>query len=143
MRNAFCGDYPDECTKQILHAIPKHGHTKKEPKLRGIAVAPFFARLYDSILNECFLLWYKPNYEQAGFRSGQGCCNQIFVLMMLIAHDKETKKNIYVCFLDYEKAFDYANRVSISHKLMDSGCGHNLVSALTKSMSKTVYHPKI
>ena len=34
-------------------------------------------------------------------------------------------------------------RVSISHKLMDSGCGNNLVSALTKSMSKTVYHPKI
>ena len=105
----------DETDSSRNSKIPKHGHTKKELKLIGIAVAPFFARLYVSILNERFLLWYKQNYEQAGFRSGQGCCNQSFVLMKLIAHAKETKKNVYVCFLDYEKAFDYANRTAILH----------------------------
>ena len=32
---------------KILHAIEKSGHTTKNPKLRGIAIAPLLCRLYD------------------------------------------------------------------------------------------------
>ena len=84
MQNVFLNDYPDEWSKQILHSIPKSVHTKNEPKLRGIAVASFLCRVYDSIINERLLAWYTPNYEQAGFRAGQGCLNQIFILTLLV-----------------------------------------------------------
>ena len=65
LQNVFSDEYPNEWSKHILHSIPKSGHTKKDPKLRGIAVASFFCRVYDSIFNDRFLIWYKPNYEQA------------------------------------------------------------------------------
>ena len=143
MINVFFKDYPLEWSKQILHSIRKNGHTRKYPKLRGIAVATFLCRIYDSILNEKFLSWYQPNYEQAGFRSGQGCLNQIFILVLLINHAREHIKKLYICFLDYEKAFDFANRAEISNHLMKKGCGKFLTSAITKTLSTSVYHPKI
>ena len=82
-------------SKQILHSIPKSGHTKKEPKLRGIAVASFLCRVYHSIINERLLAWYTPNYEQAGFRASQGCLNQIFLLTLFVGHAKENNKKLY------------------------------------------------
>ena len=45
--------------------------------------------------------------------------------------------------MDYEKAFDFANRASIANQLMTKGCGKCLTSAITKTLSKSVYHPKI
>ena len=65
---------------------------KERTQIKMYCSGTILSRLYDSVLNERFLLWYKPNYEQAGFRSEQGCCNQIFVLMMLIAHAKKNKE---------------------------------------------------
>ena len=87
-----------------------------------------------SIINEKLLAWYRPNYEQAGFRAGQGCLNQIFILSLLITHSKRNNKKLYVCFIDYEKAFDFANRPSISNHLMNKGCGKFLTSAITKTI---------
>ena len=143
MVRVFFGEYPSDWCKQILHSIPKHGHTKQNPKLRGIAVAYFLCRVYDTILNERFLLWYKPNYEQAGFRSGQGCALQYFLLILLISYARENKNTLYACFLDFEKAFDFANRPSILQQLMEHGCGKYLTAALAKTLGKTTYHPKI
>ena len=39
------GSYPKLWEKQVLIAIPKTGHTSKEPKLRGVAIDPLFARI--------------------------------------------------------------------------------------------------
>ena len=123
MRNTFTGKYPTEWQKQILHALPKDGHTIKFPKLRGISIAPILARLYDYILYARFKKWYVPNREQAGFRSGQGCLLQIFILVLSIHYAREKKLNLIIAFMDYEKAFDFANRAEIISKLIDKGCG--------------------
>ena len=104
LTRVFFGQYPNEWSKQILHSIPKHGHTKKNPKLRGIAVGVFLCRMYDTILNERFLSWYKPNYEQSGFRMFQGCLLVIFLLILLISYAAENGKTLYACFMDFEKS---------------------------------------
>ena len=73
IQTVFFGDYPREWRLQILHALTKPGHTYEVPQLRGIAVAPLLCRVYDTILDNRFIMWYKPNPEQAGFRPLQGC----------------------------------------------------------------------
>ena len=143
MIRVFFGEYPSEWIKQILHAIPKHGHTKQIPKLRGIAVAYFFCRVYDTIIDERFLSWYVPNYEQAGFRPEQGCCLQIFLLILLISYAAENGKQLFTCFLDFEKAFDFANRPMIIEHLMNHGCGKFLTMPIYKTLCTATYHPKI
>ena len=46
---------------------------------------------------------------QAGFRKGRGTWDQIANIHWIIEKAKEFQKNIYFCFIDYAKAFDYVD----------------------------------
>ena len=43
---------------------------------------------------------------QAGFRKGKGTRDQIANIYWIIGKTREFQKNIYICFIDYVKAFD-------------------------------------
>ena len=43
---------------------------------------------------------------QAGFRKGRGTRDQIANIRWIMEKAKEFQKNIYFCFIDYDKAFD-------------------------------------
>ena len=43
---------------------------------------------------------------QAGFRKGRGTRDQIVNICWIIGKAREFQKNIYLCFIDYAKAFD-------------------------------------
>ena len=49
-----------------------------------------------------------PNV-QAGFRKGRGTRDQIANIRWIIENAREFQKNIYFCFIDYAKAFDYVD----------------------------------
>lgn len=44
--------------------------------------------------------------EQCGFVKDTGTRNMIFMLKMLSGSAIQTQKNVYLCFIDYTKAFD-------------------------------------
>ena len=44
---------------------------------------------------------------QAGFRKGRGTRDQIVNIRWIIEKAGEFQKNIYFCFIDYPKTFDY------------------------------------
>ena len=48
-------------------------------------------------------------YVQAGFRRGRGTRDQIANIHWIIETAREFQKNVYFCFIDYRKAFDYVN----------------------------------
>ena len=50
---------------------------------------------------------------QAGFRKGRGPGDQIANICWIIEKARKIQKNIYFCFIDYAKAFDYVDH----HKL--------------------------
>ena len=43
---------------------------------------------------------------QAGFRKGRGARDQVVNIHWIMEKAKEFQKNIYLCFIDYAKAFD-------------------------------------
>ena len=43
---------------------------------------------------------------QAGFKEGRGTRDQIANIRSVIKKVREFQKNIYFCFIDYDKAFD-------------------------------------
>ena len=53
------------------------------------------------------------NYElsdvQAGFRKGRGTRDQIANIRWIMEKAREFQKNTHFCFIDYAKAFDYAD----------------------------------
>ena len=50
---------------------------------------------------------------QAGFRKGRGARDQIANIHCIIEKAREFQKNVYLCFIDYTKAFGcvYHNRL--------------------------------
>ena len=46
---------------------------------------------------------------QAGFRKGRETRDQIANICWIIKTAREYQKNIYFCFIDYAKAFDYVD----------------------------------
>ena len=50
---------------------------------------------------------------QAGFRKGTGTRDQIANIHWIIEKAREFQKNIYFCFLNFAKGFDYVDH----HKL--------------------------
>ena len=46
---------------------------------------------------------------QADFRKGMGIRDQIANICLIIEKAREFQKNIYFCFINYAKAFDYVD----------------------------------
>ena len=55
----------------------------------------------------------KLRKEQAGFRSGRSKIEQIFMLRNIIEQSVEWNASLYICFIDYEKAFDSVHRETL------------------------------
>ena len=47
--------------------------------------------------------------EQGIFRAGRGCVDQIVTLKQVGEKASEKKGRVYVCFMDFEKAYDRVN----------------------------------
>ena len=73
--------------------------------------------------------------EQAGFRPGRSCSDQIFVLRQILEQSKEWNTPLYVNFLDLEKAFDSIHRESLWMILRHHGIPQKLVNVI-----KMLYH---
>ena len=141
LKRVFGGEYPKQWEIQVLNAVAKDGHSSKNPKLRGIGIAAILARIYDIILDERFRKWYTPNREQAGFCAGRGCPFPLFSIFLLLHYSIQNNKEFCIGFMDYEKAFDFANRAKIVTKLMEKGCGKTFTEAITKMFHSTTYIP--
>ena len=60
---------------------------------------------------------------QVQFRKGRGTRDQIANIHWIIKQAREFQRNIYFCFIDYAKAFDYVD--------------HNKLWEILKEMGKT------
>ena len=67
---------------------------------------------------------------QAGFRKGRGTRDQIANICWIIEKAREFQKNIYFCFIDYAKAFDYMNHHTLWKILKELGISDHLICLL-------------
>ena len=67
---------------------------------------------------------------QAGFRKGRGIRNQIANICWIIKKAREFQKNIYFCFIDYAKAFDYMDHNELWKILKEKGIPEHLTCLL-------------
>nr|XP_006821756.1 PREDICTED: uncharacterized protein LOC102803864 [Saccoglossus kowalevskii] len=81
--------------------------------------------------------------EQAGFRSGRSCADQIATLRIILEQSLEWNSSLYVNFIDYEKAFDSVNRPTLWKLMKHYGIPHeitNLVRNSYEGLSCRVIH---
>ena len=51
--------------------------------------------------------------------------------------------NLFLLLVDYEKAFDFANRATIVEDMIHNGLGSKFVNAISNMYSESGYVPKI
>ena len=67
---------------------------------------------------------------QAGFRKSRGTRDQVANVFCIIERAREFQKNIYFCFIDYAKAFDYVDHNNQWKILKEMGIPDHLTSLL-------------
>ena len=67
---------------------------------------------------------------QAGFRKGRGTRDQIANICWIIEKAREFQKNIYLCFIDYTKAFDCVDHNKLWKILKEMGIPDHLTCLL-------------
>ena len=67
---------------------------------------------------------------QAGFRKGRGTRDQIANIHWIIQKAREFQKNIYFCFIDYDKAFDCVDQNKLWKILKEMGIPNHLTCLL-------------
>ena len=97
--------------KVSFHSNPKERQCQRMFKLPQIALISHTSKVMLKILQA--RLQQCVNHEfsevQAGFRQGKGARDQTANICWIIKKAREFQKNIYFCFIDYAKAFDYVD----------------------------------
>ena len=95
--------------KVSFHSNPKEGNAKECSNYHTIAFISHASKVMFKILQA--RLQQYLNREcldiQAGFRKGRRTRDQIASICWSIEKARKFQKNIYFCFIDYAKAFDY------------------------------------
>ena len=92
----------------------KKGDNKDPNNYRGITILSCLSKLFTKIMNERLNRWAEEENvltdTQYGFRKNRGTTDCLFILKGLIDIVFARGLKLYVCFVDYQKAYDLLDR---------------------------------
>ena len=129
------GVVPRDWRRAVIVPIHKKGSKKLCKNYRGISLLSIPGKVFASILNHrvCTVTEDKIMEEQAGFRRGRGCAEQIFVMRQLTEKMIEKGKKLCAVLVDLEKAYDKVCREELWEALRRYGVSGGLLRVI-KSM---------
>ena len=109
--------------KSVFIPVPKKGNAKECSNYCAIALISHASKVMLKILQARLQQYVNRELPdvQAGFREGRGTRDQIANIHWIIEKAREFQKNIYFCFIDYAKAFDYMNHNKLWKILKEMG----------------------
>ncbi|GFO02707.1 endonuclease-reverse transcriptase [Plakobranchus ocellatus] len=102
------GQIPTDLSKSIFIALPKKPGATECELHRTISLMSHITKILLKIIMLRTRNKIKPEIaeEQCGFVEDRGISNAIYILQTLIERALEVQKDVYLCFIDYTKAFD-------------------------------------
>ena len=103
--------WPQDWKRPVFIPIPKKGNAKECSNYHTISLISHTSKVMLKILQarlQQYMNCELPDV-QAGFRKGRGTRDQIANIHWIIEKASEFQKNIYFCFIDYAKAFDWVD----------------------------------
>ena len=118
--------------KVSFHSNPKENNAKECSNYCTIALISHTSKVKLRILQSRLQQYMDCELPdvQAGFRKGRGTRDQIANIHWIIKKAREFQKNIYFCFIDYAKAFDYVNHNKLWKILQEMGLPDHLICLL-------------
>ena len=124
--------WPQDWKSSVFTPIPKKGNPKECSNYHTIALISHASKVMLKTLQARLLQyvnWELPDV-QAGFIKGRGTRDQIANIRWIIKKAREFQKNIYFCFIDYAKAFDFVDHNKLWKTLKEMGIQDHLTCLL-------------
>ncbi|KAG1708451.1 DNA polymerase zeta catalytic subunit [Nymphon striatum] len=117
------GVFPEDFLASEFITLPKKPGAVECKNHRTISIMCHSVKLILSIIIERLRNKIRPEIaeEQFGFMPDKGTRNAIFVLRMLSERAIEHQNRLYLCFIDYTKAFDKVQHEKLIVMLQDIG----------------------
>ena len=111
--------------------MPKKGNAKECSNYYTIALILHASKVMLKILQVRLQQYVNDELPdvQAGFRKGTGTRDQIANIRWIMEKAREFQKNIYFCFIDYDKAFDSVDHNKLWKILQEMGIPGHLIAS--------------
>ena len=113
--------WPQDWKRSIFILIPKKGNTKECSNYQTVALISHASKGMLKILQATLQQYVNCELPgvQAGFRKARGTRDQIVNILWITEKAREFLKNIYFCFIDCAKAFDYVGHNKLENSSRD------------------------
>uniref|UniRef100_W5MUT7 Reverse transcriptase domain-containing protein n=1 Tax=Lepisosteus oculatus TaxID=7918 RepID=W5MUT7_LEPOC len=118
--------------KSSVFMLPKKGDARDCCNYRTIALIPHASKVLLKIIQQCLhpIIEAELPDSQAGFKRGCGTHDHITNQLWIMDKCHEHQKNIYVCFIDYTKAFDCIEHDKLWKALQELGVSAHLIQLI-------------
>ena len=139
-------NFPDVWNTSIMTHLFKKGDKYDPKNYRGISVGSCVGKVFSHILNERLNSFLEDNHiihnNQAGFRKNHRTVDHIFTMKTIVDKYINKRQNIYVCFVDFAKAFDSVWRIGLFHKLLKNNINGKVYRLIKNMYTNTKLHIK-
>lgn len=117
------GQIPSDWLKSTFITLPKKANSKKCSEYRLISLMSHTLKVFLRVIHSRIRTKLEQSIgnTQFGFRCGYGTREPLFAMQVLIQKCLDQQKDVYACFIDYEKAFDTVNHDKLIELLRLSG----------------------
>ena len=117
------GEWPEELSKSVFIPLQKKPGATDCGQHRTICIMSQVTKILLRIMMKRFRNKIGPEIgrEQYGFVKGKGTVNAIFALKSIMERSIEKANDLYLCFIDYSKAFDSVNHDEIFNMFRQIG----------------------
>ncbi len=135
------GEYPDSWSTAVISPVPKVSQPVLTEQFRRISVLPAASKIYEEIMNNRLVfietVFEKGDPFNGGFKKGSRTSDNLFILNAIIEKYKCMGKPLFLCFVDFKRAFDSINRALLFVKLIKNGYTSKLLRVIIDMYSKT------
>ena len=118
-------DFPSIWCEGLRLALFKAGDRLDPACYRGLTILSIFEKIFEIAFNRRFEFLNealgKIDRNNGVFLKGSRTTDNIFILQSLVSRQTQLGKNLYLCFVDFSKAFDLVNRNLLFYKLIQCG----------------------
>ena len=125
-------EIPSEWKAGLLVKLPKKGNLSDYKNWRGIMLLSIPIKVLCRIILDRIqgALDKQLRKEQAGFRKDKSCTDHIATLRIIVEQCVEWQSPLYINFVDFEKAFDSLDRVTLWKLLRYYGLPNKFVNII-------------
>ena len=136
-------DFPEVWVEDLRSPMYKSRAINDKNNYRGITVLSVFTKRFKTVVNSRMSFIndaFKANdLFNGGFLEGSRTAEYIFILQGLIERHLTLGKSLYICMVDFPKAFELVNRNILFVKLIKAGFHGKVIDTLRSIYRKSVF----